>query len=181
MKTANTSVGFRFHSIGFAATLIIGLSGALSSGETPANQQTPAIAKSAIKPVTSKLGYVAVKANPSQPEEGAVDTVIKKDGKEVARIPNARPVSFSPDGGILLLAEAAPDDDCRHFLLNVADGEKPKPFGKRHRIGGRYVEKAEWSKDGKTITFTNNKDLSDTPVETITVADQLTKGSANKR
>jgi Tol biopolymer transport system component len=84
-----------------------------------------------------------------------MDTVIKKDGKEIARIPNAVPVAFSPDGRVLLLRDAAADDGCRHFVFDVAGGEVPKPFGQRHRIGGRYPIEAEWSLDGRHIIFTN--------------------------
>lgn len=162
MKSKITSTLSLILSTGFVAALVMGVC-------------LPGASAAEKKGVQSKLGYEAVSVDPAEPEEGARDTVIKKEGKEIARIPNAKPISFSPDGGILLMRDAAPDDDCRHFLFNVAAGEKSKPFGKRKRIGGRYVEKAEWSKDGKTITFTNNKKLSDVAKETITVADHLAK------
>lgn len=162
MKSKITSTIFHIISTGFAVALAMGIC-------------LPFASAAGKDPVHSKLGYEAVSVDPAEREEGARDTVIKKEGKEIARIPNAVPISFSPDGGILLMHDAAPDDDCRYFLFNVAAGEKSKPFGKRQRIGGRYVKKAEWTKDGKTITFTNKKELSDIPVETIAVADYLAK------
>jgi hypothetical protein len=102
----------------------------------------------------SRLGYEATGV-PDKSEEALMSTVITKNGKLVATIEAARPVSFSPDGGILLLADAMADDDCRHFLLNIAAGEYQKELKKwrEWKIGSRWHSQATWSADGKTITL----------------------------
>ena len=121
--------------------------------------------------IKSKLGFVAEGVVPAKAEEGKVDTLIKKDGKLLAKVENAIPVSFSPDGTILLLAEMAADDDCRHFLLNVAAGEYSKKGSQRLNwiIGGRSVTKAEWSADGKKLTLKSSKAMG-AKAETIEVS-----------
>lgn len=129
-------------------------------------------------PVKSKLGYEATSVKPAEPEEGASDTIIRKDGKEVLRVPHAKPISFSPDGRILLLAQAAADDDCQQFLLDVTVGKLP---GKILKVGGRYVVKSEWSKDGKTLTFTSSTGGTTPRVETITVADHCSVSPAKDK
>ena len=53
-------------------------------------------------------GLVATSLKSADGEEGAWDTLVRKDGKQVLMIPNARPVSFNPAGDVLLLVEAAP-------------------------------------------------------------------------
>lgn len=107
------------------------------------------------EPVTSKLGFTAVAA--PNGEEGGADTRITKDGKPLAIVSGAKPVSFSPDGRILLLREAGADDDLKHFFLNLAAGEHEKTAEQlkngQHRVGGRAVVKSEWSPDGKFVTF----------------------------
>ncbi len=167
MKTSIKSIVPKFITTGFAAVLALG-------------SCLPVVRAADQPPVKSKLGYQAVAVEPAEAEEGASDTIIKKDGKEIARIADAIPVSFSPDGTILLLHDAAADDDCRHFLLNVAAGEKPKPFCERNKIGGRHVENAEWSKDGKSITFTNAAGLAEKTMETIMVTESVTTTPAKK-
>lgn len=103
--------------------------------------------------VVSKAGYTATSVPTG--EEGGADTVILRDGKVLASVRDAAPVSFSPDGKILLLREAMADDDCRHFLLNVGAGEFRKDPEKRMRwmIGGRYVTSAKWSDDSTKVTL----------------------------
>lgn len=102
----------------------------------------------------SRLGYEAA-GIPDKTEEALMSTVITKDGKLVATIEAARPVSFSPNGGILLLADAMADDDCRHFLLNIAAGEykKDEARWREWKIGSRWHSIATWSADGKTVTL----------------------------
>jgi hypothetical protein len=103
--------------------------------------------------ITSATGQVAMSEKPAGGEEGVWDTVIRKDGKVVLRIPNARPVSFRPAGDVLLLREAAADDDCRHFLVKPSTGAKVPDFGKRKSIGGRMVTGHKWSDDGRSLTL----------------------------
>lgn len=130
-------------------------------------------------PVRSALGYEAVTTTLSPDEEdseGSLTTIILKGDQFVARIKHAKPVMFSPKGDILLLVDAAPDDDCRHFLLNVAGGEKAPEFDARHRIGDRNSGNPRWSKDGKLIQFFSLPDpFQDAVVETIVVAEHLAK------
>jgi Tol biopolymer transport system component len=104
--------------------------------------------------VKSSAGFVATEVENG--EEAGKDTVITKEGKVLASVRDAAPVSFSPDGRLLLLCEAMADDDCRHFLLNVAAGEFRKDPRERLKwiIGGRYVTDAEWSEDGSKLTLT---------------------------
>src|SRR6478736_5242577 len=98
---------------------------------------------------------------PEDAEEGQVDTVIRKNGKVLAHVPCARPISFSPDGAILLLDEAAPEDDCRHFLLNIAAGEYSKDDGSRLKwvIGSRYASEAKWSSDSKKLILSDSEEM----------------------
>jgi|GEM_PF-1359876 len=104
--------------------------------------------------VKSSSGFVATEVDNG--EEAGRDTVITKDGKVLASVRDAAPVSFSPDGRILLLCEAMADDDCRHFFLHVAAGEFRKDPQERLKwiVGGRYVTDAEWSEDGRSVTLT---------------------------
>lgn len=103
--------------------------------------------------VTSATGLVALSEKPAGDGEGVWDTVIRKDGKLVVRIPNARPVSFRPAGDVLLLKDAAADDDIRHFLVRPSADTKVPGFGKRKSIGGRMVSGHKWSDDGRSLTL----------------------------
>ncbi len=119
--------------------------------------------------VQSPLGYVAEKVNPVKYEEGVTDTLIRVENRPPMLVPYATPIAFSPDGRLLLLRESAADDDLRHFVLDVASGAQPKPSDQRRRIGGRYVNQAQWSDDGKHIIFINMPELTENPVETVEV------------
>lgn len=121
---------------------------------------------------TSASGLVATSVPAAKNEEGAFDTLIQKDGKKVLLVSNARPVSFSPQGDVLLLLEAAADDDCRHFLIKPAADKVIPAFGKRTRIGGRTVTGHKWSTDGLSLTLSSDK--SNEKPETIPVAEKLT-------
>jgi hypothetical protein len=123
---------------------------------------------------TAASGLVARSVKSADGEEGSWDTVIQKDGKELQRIANARPVSFSPAGDVLLLKEAAADDDCRHFLIKPAAGQEIPAFGKRQRIGGRYVTGHKWSEDGKSLTLTSDAAAGEAKPEIIPVTEGLT-------
>lgn len=124
--------------------------------------------------LTSTTGLVATSVEASTPAEGAWDTVIRKNDKVLVRIDNARPVSFSPAGDVLLLVDANADDDCRHFLIRPAAETKIPPLGERISIGGRFVIDHLWSKDGTTLTLSPDSKLSDAKAETISVAERLT-------
>jgi hypothetical protein len=119
---------------------------------------------------TSASGLVASSDKSAAGEEGTWDTLIRKDGKEVIRIENARPVSFSPAGDVLLLIDAAADDNCRHFLVKPAAGVKVPPFGQRVSIGGRFTTGHQWSADGQSLTLVPDTKLSEDKPETIKVA-----------
>lgn len=112
-------------------------------------------AHEATEPITmkSEAGFVATAV--ANGEEGGRDIVISRDGKALASVRDAAPVSFAPDGTILLLREAKADDDCCHFLLNLGAGELRKDPEKRRQwaIGGRHVISAEWSADGRTVNL----------------------------
>lgn len=124
--------------------------------------------------LTSTSGLVATTAEASTPEEGAWDTVIRKNRETLLRIENARPVSFSPSGDVLLMIDSAADDHCRHFLIQPSANAKIPPFGKRISVGGRFVTKHEWSEDGSSLTMIPDPKLSDAKPETISVAEHLT-------
>lgn len=121
--------------------------------------------------LTSPTGLVATTVPGADGEEGSWDTLIRKDGKEVTRIANARPVSFSPGGDVLLLIEAAADDDCQHFLIKPSADVKVPAFGQRKRIGGRAVTGHKWSEDGKELTLTSEGGAKPASIK---VAEQLT-------
>jgi len=127
--------------------------------------------------VTSATGLVAASTKSTDEEEGAWDTVIHENGKPILRITNARPVSFSPAGDVLLLREAAADDDARHFLIKPSADTNIPPFGERKRIGGRFTVSHEWSEDGKSLTLISDPDLDDSKADAIPVAEHLTQGS----
>ena len=125
--------------------------------------------------LTSATGLVATSTKSTDEGEGAWDTLVHENGKQLLRIPHARPVSFSPAGDVLLLIEAAADDSCRHFLINPAAGAKIPPFAQRLRIGGPFVTGAQWSEDGKSLTIVSDPALSNSKPESIVVAENLTK------
>ncbi len=108
--------------------------------------------------IESAAGYRATPVENG--DEGGRDTVITREGKVLASVRDAAPVSFSPNGEVLLVREAMPDDDCRHFLLNLKAKEFRKDPETRLEwvIGGRYVTKAEWSEDGKFLTLTASEE-----------------------
>ncbi|MGL5020247.1 MAG: hypothetical protein ACRDBP_19075 [Luteolibacter sp.] len=122
---------------------------------------------------TSASGLVASSEKSASGEEGTWDTLIRKDGKAVVKIENARPVSFSPTGDVLLLVDAAADDDCRHFLVKPMADVKVPPFGNRASIGGRFTAGHKWSDDGKSVTLIPDGQLSDPKPETFEVATHL--------
>lgn len=124
--------------------------------------------------LTSTSGLVATSEKSAAGEEGAWDTLIRINGKQLIRIENARPVSFSPAGDVLLLRDAAADDDCRHFLVKPTADAKIPPFGKRLAIGGRFVTAHQWSEDGQSLTLVPDPKLGDGKPVTIAVAGHLT-------
>jgi hypothetical protein len=123
---------------------------------------------------TSSSGLVAASIGSPSEEEGVWDTVIRKNGQLVLHIQNARPVSFNPTGDVLLLIDAAADDDVRHFLIKPAANLTVPAFGKRVSIGGRFVNDHKWSEDGKSITLVSDSAAGGGKPETVVVADHLT-------
>lgn len=132
---------------------------AVSAGETSRRLKSPG-------------GYTAkfVKL----PGEGKGKTVISKDGKNVAEIPRSSPRSFSPTADVLLVREYFADDDCRHYLLDIGNGEF-EIEGRRldYVFGGRYVREAIWSADGKELTLRYREGMSDRKPETFKVKELL--------
>jgi hypothetical protein len=124
--------------------------------------------------LTSATGLVAASVKPKEQEEGAWDTIIRKNGQVLMTIPNARPVSFNPTGDVLLLIDAAADDNCRHFLIRPAAKLEVPPFGKRVSVGGRFVTSHQWSDDGKSVTLISDAAAEGAKPETITVEENLT-------
>jgi hypothetical protein len=123
---------------------------------------------------TSASGLVACSAETPAQQEGVWDTVIRKNGKVLLHIPNARPVSFNPAGDVLLLVDAAADDDSRHFLIKPAANLQVPPFGKRLSVGGRFVNQHQWSDDGKSLTLISDPAAGGVKPETVIVAEHLT-------
>ncbi len=122
---------------------------------------------------TSASGWVASSEKSASGEEGTWDTLIRKNGKAVVKIENARPVSFRPAGDVLLLVDAAADDNCRHFLVKPKADLKVPPFGNRASIGGRFTTGHKWSDDGKSVTLIPDAQLSDHKPETFEVSNHL--------
>lgn len=123
--------------------------------------------------MTSATGLVASSEKSTSGEEGAWDTLIRRNGKEVLRIENARPVSFNPADDVLLLVDAAPDDNCRHFLVRPVAEVKVPPFGQRVSIGGRFTAGHKWSDDGLAITLVPDPELTEDKSETFEAAKHL--------
>ena len=88
--------------------------------------------------VSSPGGYTAI-AIPTQGAEGEGKTIIKKGDRVVAELPLVFPVSFSPTADILLVMEWAPDDDCRHYLLNIGTGDFFKNGNRLDYVFGMQV------------------------------------------
>ena len=124
--------------------------------------------------LTSATGLVAASVKPKDQEGGAWDTIIRKNGQVLMTIPNARPVSFNPAGDVLLLIDAAADDNCRHFLIRPAAKLDVPPFGKRTSVGGRFVKSHQWSEDGKSLTLIPDPAAEREKPVTITVEEKLT-------
>lgn len=123
--------------------------------------------------LTSPGGLTATSVMASDGAEGSWDTLVRKDSKEVLRIPRARPVSFSPVGEVLLLVEAAADDDLRHILVRPSADLKVPPFGERKRIGGRGVSGHQWADDGLSLTLTSLDASRTVSSEKIQVSEQV--------
>jgi len=123
--------------------------------------------------VTSATGMVAASEKPGGAAEGEWQTIVRMNGKVLLSIPNARPVSFRPQGDVLLLREAAADDDCRHFLVKPSAGAKVPGFGARTRVGGRMVAGHKWSEDGRTLTLVSGRKGAP-ETEEVVVEDVLT-------
>jgi hypothetical protein len=136
-------------------------------------------AKPGMEVMTSSKGIVAKAVAAAKEEEGAWDTVLRQNGKELLRIGNARPISIDPSGKTLLLVDAAADDSCRHFLISLEALGPIPPMGKRVSIGGRYVSRHEWSKDGASLTLHASEQEKAMPT-TLKVADFLTGKAAEK-
>ncbi len=136
------------------------------------NALVPEIKKLMKDPLTSVSGFKATFVPGEGEGEGM--TEIWKDGKKVASIPDSRPMSFSPVGDVLLLAEHAPDDDTKQYVLDIGKGESAMKSSRLEYVfGGRYVESATWSNDGSSITLHNHPDLGAVKKETFKVADLL--------
>lgn len=106
-------------------------------------------------PIRSQLGYEATTVLPEDDadEEGAIDTLIVKNKRIIARIPNAKPIAFNPAGDTLLLTEAVADDEAGYLLVNVTGKISEQPYCQRINIKLRYVQSILWAKNGKKILF----------------------------
>lgn len=123
---------------------------------------------------TSSQGFVAESTEAQKKAERAWDTFLRKNGKLVVHIENARPVSFDPKGKYLLLIDSAADDSCRHFIIDVTQQGFVPAFGKRRSIGAGFISRHEWSEDGTSITFFPSESAeSKTPLQ-ITVEEHIT-------
>jgi hypothetical protein len=130
-------------------------------------------AKPGMEVMTASKGMVAKAVACEKVEEGAWDTVLRQNGKELLRITNARPISFDPSGKTLLLMDAAADDSCRHFLISLEALGPIAAMGKRVSVGGRFVSRHEWSADGASLTLHAPEQEKAAPL-TVKVADFLT-------
>jgi len=137
-----------------------------------ADNITPVINKLMKDPLTSVGGFKAkfIKLE----GEGEGKTEIWKDGKKVAEIASAGPVSFSPVADILLLREYGADDDLKQYLLNIGKGEYAMQGSRlKYVFGSRYMTSSAWSADGTKLTLTNATDMTDKPTEVFKVNDLL--------
>lgn len=150
------------------------LAAPLPSEETESKKR---LTETSYRKVESPGGFIAHYLR-FQGKEGDFEgrTMIEKEGLVIGVIRGARPVSFSPTEDILLVVEDYADDDLRHYLLKVGEGQfSRKDKRERYVFGSRFVAKAEWSKEGKFLTLTDHPGITDQGSETIKVADQLGK------
>lgn len=78
--------------------------------------------------------------------------IILKDEKVLNVITDASPVSFNPDGDILLMKEIGGDDDLQHYILNLGGGEYKKEQARKDYVfGGRWATNARWNEDGTKV------------------------------
>jgi hypothetical protein len=150
------------------------LSGPLSSEEAMATEQAP---ETNYQRVRSPGGFLAHYLRFQGKDGDFVGrTMIEKEGLVVGVVEGARPVSFSPTADILLVVEDFADDDLRHYLLKIGDGQFSRKDERANYVfGSRFVAKAEWSNDGKFLTLTDHPGITDNASETIKVAGKLGK------
>ena len=102
--------------------------------------------------------------------------LIEKEGRVIATIKGARPVSFSPVNDILLVVEDVADDDLRHYFLNIGAGQYSRNDEREERVfGPRFVSKATWSDDGKYLVLFHVPGIVDAPPASVTVSEHLGK------
>jgi len=148
----------------------------ISLGPIAADQNPqPGKARSSYVSVRSPSGIIAHYLRFGRGEaELQARTFIEKDGAVIATIEGVRPVSFSPVDDILLVQEVALDDDLKQYLLNIGKGQYKREGGRMSYVfGPRYVTKAVWSKDGKTISLYSGLGGENTAPKVYKVADLL--------
>ena len=133
--------------------------------------------KSSYKSVRSPGGYIAHYLR-FDSEEGEFEgrIMIEKEGRVIATIIGARPVSFSPKANILLVVEDVADDNLKHYLLDIGKGQFTRKAKREdYTFGTRYSSKAVWSDDGKSLVLFDHPGISDAAPLKIKVADKLGK------
>ena len=166
----------KFYAPIFLAVIL--LAGSISpAAPEPQAEQGKAAPESSYMKMVSPGGIIAHYFQFTTEEgEGEGRVLIEKQGSVIATLTGVRPVSFSPTADILLVREDFGDDDLRHFLLNVGAGQYQRTEERNEYIfGSRYVRKATWSKDGKTITLLNDPDADDQGPTVISVEKMVGK------
>jgi hypothetical protein len=157
---------------------VILLAGSISSAATePQDKEVKAAPESSYRKMVSPSGLIAHYFQFITEEgEGEGRVLIEKQGAVIATLTGVRPVSFSPTADILLVREDFGDDDLRHYLLDVGAGQYQRTEARNEYIfGSRYVSKATWSKDGKTIVLVNDPDATDEVPTIISVEKMVGK------
>jgi hypothetical protein len=142
-----------------------------ASGQNP----RPGKDRSSYVAVQSPSGLIAHYLRFGRGEEDMQGrTFIEKGGSVIATIEGVKPVSFSPVADILLVQEVALDDDLKQYLLNIGEGQYKRTGGRMTYVfGPRYMTKAVWSKDGKTISLYSGLGDENTAPKVYEVADLL--------
>jgi len=142
----------------------------LSSAE---DQQSTSVYKS----VRSPGGFIAhyLRFNTGEGNfEGRV--MIEKEGRVIATINGARPVSFSTKADILLVVEDVADDDLKHYLLDIGKGQFTRKAKREdYTFGSRFSSKAVWSDDGKFLVLFDFPGITDAPPIVVKIADKIGK------
>ena len=163
------------HRIAVVAGCVTLLFAVADEAPREASDSSLASVKSSYESLRSVGGYIAHYlrfTNEDQDLEGRL--FIERDGVVVAVVNGVRPVLFSPTEDVLLVREDIADDDLKHFLLDIGAGQFSRTEERASYVfGSRFVDRVEWSDDGKHIVTFDYEGTTGAAPSVVSVAEML--------